>query len=378
MARPLAAGAAVRLLPEAECRAACEAAGLKWNQARAVRCESGRVAEVEDLLPEERCRLLWQDVEPQSGRVDIVRLLMPCAAVRVAGEDETGGAGTEVDTGSDALVQAPQSIASGEPPQLEPEPEPTLGSNGDTGGGSGTPRPPQREIVSAGRIEFDADGVPIGFQERRWRRDGSTISPLTPLQQPPPPPPPSSSSPAAGTSAASEAHGEDRIIREEDTVASLVGSLDTFEKHRPRDWMGFIVQPSAEAARAHAAEEAYRARTAGLREAVGRRWAGWASGLGGARGGGARGRMPPPVVAGRADGGARGGVAAEGGDDDDDDDDGQLALSQLVLGGGHQIQVDQRLGEWLARAKNGSEYCEAPTGSWQRRWDASPDTEPAG
>eukprot|EP01045_Picozoa_sp_COSAG04_P036062 COSAG04_NODE_8615_length_947_cov_1.155112_1_plen_108_part_10 len=43
----------------------------------------------------------------------------------------------------------------------------------------------EREIVSSGRIQFDEDGEPVGFEEQKFRRDGASIAPLTPGEGPP-------------------------------------------------------------------------------------------------------------------------------------------------------------------------------------------------
>ena len=47
------------------------------------------------------------------------------------------------------------------------------------------PKMAELEIVSAGRIQFDEDGEPVGFEEQRFRRDGASIAPLTPGEGPP-------------------------------------------------------------------------------------------------------------------------------------------------------------------------------------------------
>jgi hypothetical protein len=118
-----------------------------------------------------------------------------------------------------------------------------------------------REIVSQGRIEFDEDGELVGFRETLWRRDaaggGETkLLPLTPCK----------------------ADGADEPADEaEDTSgvapADLIGSLDTFEKYRPRDWLGFMV-PVADEQR-YTAEERYRQRSAPVLEAARLAWMGW-------------------------------------------------------------------------------------------------------
>ena len=43
----------------------------------------------------------------------------------------------------------------------------------------------EREIVSAGHIQFDEDGEPVGFEEQKFRRDGASVAPLTPGEGPP-------------------------------------------------------------------------------------------------------------------------------------------------------------------------------------------------
>ncbi len=118
-----------------------------------------------------------------------------------------------------------------------------------------------REIVSQGRIEFDEDGELVGFEETRWRRDagggGSTrLLPLTPCK-------------AVGVDEPGDEAGDSSGA----TPADLVGSLDTFEKHRPRDWLGFMV-PAADEQR-YTAEEQYRQRSASVLEASRVAWMHW-------------------------------------------------------------------------------------------------------
>ena len=102
----------------------------------------------------------------------------------------------------------------------------------------------EREIVSAGRIQFDEDGEPVGFEEQKFRRDGASIAPLTPGEGPPADgaseerPGEQEPAPAAG-------EGGGPTARQ---LSDLLSDLDTFEKHRPRDWLGFLVTGAEEAA----------------------------------------------------------------------------------------------------------------------------------
>lgn len=128
-------------------------------------------------------------------------------------------------------------------------------------------RQSSREVVSHGRIEFDEDGEPVAFEETRWRRDGATILPLSPA--------PGGSADGSGVAYSAVGNHAAPIQREicSGGVEGLVGGLDTFEKHRQRDWLGFVVRPEEE--RQWTAEEAYRRRTAAVRQAIQSEWSGW-------------------------------------------------------------------------------------------------------
>lgn len=141
------------------------------------------------------------------------------------------------------------------------------GAGGREGSDKGQPHAPP-EIISHGRIQFDEDGELVGFEEMLWRRDASgggetRLSPLTPtkaddageLDEP-------------GAAAAAVAS-----VGAEGLAHNLVGSLDTFEKHRPRDWLGFMVTVAEE--ERHVAEEAYRQQNAPVLEAARVAWMKW-------------------------------------------------------------------------------------------------------
>jgi hypothetical protein len=150
----------------------------------------------------------------------------------------------------------------------------------DNGAGSPGSASGPREIVSQGRIQFNEDGEPVSFEETRWRRDeaagggGTKLSPLTPFKDGGP------EEPAAAVGAAGDdgavangASSPPALATTEGFAHDLVGSLDTFEKHRPRDWLGFMV--TVQEQEQHATEEAYRQRNAPVLEAARVAWMDW-------------------------------------------------------------------------------------------------------